>query len=176
MVPTTHSDVKIDIWFILEILGVNTTLSTLWEPMLWNMCKCMKSQGFAHINSIPDISWKVWNWFILTQFLTFHEMSGIELVWTNSWHFVKWNVRNWVSMNQFLTFCKRIGNFLNPNQSGRFGRSIERGGVECARRSFRAISSLFFIRNQPNMVSNESWHLYLPLEPLNTILSCIVLS
>ena len=49
------------------------------------------------------------------------------------------------------------------------------GGVECARRSFSAILSLFFITNEPNKVSNESWHLYLPVESLNTILSCIVL-
>ena len=52
---------------------------------------------------------------------------------------------------------------------------LDPGGVECARRSFWAILSLFFITNQPNKVSNESWHLYLPVESLNTILSCTVL-
>ena len=64
---------------------------------------------------------------------------------------------------------------FNPNEPGLFGPSRSRGGVECARRSFWAISSLFFITNQPNKVSNESWHLYLPVESLNTILSCTVL-
>ena len=91
---------------------------------------------------------------------------------------------NQIHISQFgrnLPEIGKEGNYqkelLNPNQSGRFGQSIERGGgVECAHRPFRAITPLFFIRNQPNMVSNESWHLYLPLEPLNTFLSCIVLS
>ena len=36
--------------------------------------------------------------------------------------------------------------------------------------------ALIFHPNQPNIISNESWHLYLPIEPLSTILSCIVLS
>ena len=63
---------------------------------------------------------------------------------------------------------------LNPNQGGLFGRS--KGGVECARRTFRAISASFFIQINPNTISNESWHLYLPVESLNIILSCIVLS
>ena len=64
--------------------------------------------------------------------------------------------------------------FVNPYHPGFFGQSIA-GGVECARRSFWDILSLFFITNQPNKVSNESWHLYIPVESLNTILSCIVL-
>ena len=76
----------------------------------------------------------------------------------------------------FFDFGRTVHPPFNPNQTGLFGLSIDRGGVECARRTFRAISASFFIRNQPNMVSNESWHLYLPLEPLNTILSCIVVS
>ena len=74
--------------------------------------------------------------------------------------------------------CCRFHTFsssLNPNQGGIFGRSIGWGGVESAHGSFRAISSSFSHPNQPNMISNESWHLYLPLESLNSILSCIVL-
>ena len=64
---------------------------------------------------------------------------------------------------------------VNPNQGGIFGRSIEWGGVESAHGSFWAISSSFSHPNQPNMISNESLHLYLTLESLNSILSCKIL-
>ena len=63
---------------------------------------------------------------------------------------------------------------LNPNQGGLFGSSKGWGGVESAHGTFRAICASFHHPNQPNMVSNESWHLYLTLESLNTIPSCIV--
>ena len=35
------------------------------------------------------MKWNVRNWFSMNQFPTFHKMSGIELVWTNSWLFMK---------------------------------------------------------------------------------------
>ena len=69
------------------------------------------------------------------------------------------------------TMPNLILTLMNPG----FLVHLDPGGVECARRSSWAISSLFFITNQPNKVSNESWHLYIPVESLNTILSCIVL-
>ena len=56
-----------------------------------------------------------------------------------------------------------------------FSVHLKGGGVDYAPRTFRAISSPFFIQINPNTISNESWHLYLPVESLNIILSCIVL-
>ena len=50
------------------------------------------------------------------------------------------------------------------------------GGVESKLNSFWSITSPFFHPNQPNMVSNESWHLYLSVECLITSLCWIVWS
>ena len=52
--------------------------------------------------------------------------------------------------------------------------SVGGGGIKTS--PFLGGYGLIFYPNESNMVSNESWHLYLPLEPLNTFLSCIVLS
>ena len=49
------------------------------------------------------------------------------------------------------------------------------GGAESARSGFRAPVWLISMQISPNTISNESWHLYLPVESLNIALSCIVL-
>ena len=46
MIPTTHPDIKIDIWFTLEILGVNTTLSTLWK--VFGVCTPLRVMTNIH--------------------------------------------------------------------------------------------------------------------------------
>ena len=49
------------------------------------------------------------------------------------------------------------------------------GGTESARGGFRAPVWSISMQTIHKRVSNESWHLYLHVESLNTILSCIVL-
>ena len=46
---------------------------------------------------------------------------------------------------------------------------MEGVGVESYRRTFGASTSIFSPANHPNMVSNENWHLYLPIKSLKTI-------
>ena len=59
---------------------------------------------------------------------------------------------------------------LNPNQGGLFGRSIWRGGVESAHRTFWASKALFYPQISPNRVSDETLDLYTPIETLSNIL------
>ena len=75
----------------------------------------------------------------------------------------------------FLNF-QPLPQKLNPKRAGIFGLSKSWRGTESAHGCFRAPVWLNSGQISPNTISNESWHLYLPLESLNTILSCIVLS
>ena len=67
--------------------------------------------------------------------------------------------------------------YFNPKQAGIFGRSKGRGGggAESAHGFFPAPVLLISMQINPNTISNESWHLYLPVESLNITLSWIVL-
>ena len=70
---------------------------------------------------------------------------------------------------------KSLQVIFNPKRAGIFWLSKSRGWVESARSSFRAPVLLISMQINPNTISNESWHLYMPVESLNIILSCIVL-
>ena len=72
-------------------------------------------------------------------------------------------------------FEKLDSKSLNPKRAGIFWRSKSRGGVESTHHGFRAPVLSISMQINPNTISNESWHLYLHVESLNTILSCIVL-
>ena len=65
---------------------------------------------------------------------------------------------------------------INPNQHGLFGLSIARGGEGGGKCPpwFLGGYGLIFHPNESNMVSNESWHLYPPIEYLKTILCLVV--
>jgi len=64
---------------------------------------------------------------------------------------------------------------VNPNQGGRFDRSIGGRGDRKCTLDFLSYYILILHSNQPNIISNESWHLHLPVECLKTILCCLVL-
>ena len=65
---------------------------------------------------------------------------------------------------------------INPKRAGIFGRSKSQGGgAESPHSSFHAPVLIISMQINPNTISNESWHLYLSVETLNIILSCIVL-
>ena len=65
------------------------------------------------------------------------------------------------------------GTAVNPYQTGLFGLSKDRGGVESALLDFLSFYVLIFYPNQLNMVSNESWHLFPTIESLKTILCSV---
>ena len=70
-------------------------------------------------------------------------------------------VSQWSKMMSYQSFCKK----LNPKKHGG-------GGIKTTR--FLGCYSLIFHPNESNMVSNESWHLYPPIEYLKTILCLVV--
>ena len=63
---------------------------------------------------------------------------------------------------------------LTLNGPGYFWSSKTGGGVESTPPWFFCSCNANFHSNHRQMVSNESWHLYTPLESLKTILSSVV--
>ena len=63
-----------------------------------------------------------------------------------------------------------IFSILNPNQGGLFGRSVGWGGGGIKTSLFLGLYSPVFDPNHSEVIQNETWHLYKPIETLSNIL------
>ena len=73
----------------------------------------------------------------------------------------------WSIVDEFIKSLFKV--VLNPNQTGLFGRSKDRGGWISPKGLMRSYAPIFH-PNSPEMVSNDIWYLHSSMESLKTTL------